>query len=278
MNNIYVWLEEVCSPLKYRPDHDAAYRELRDHYQDHLDCLKEQGVRPNAAELQALKAMGDASEMRRLMAAAYRPLLTLLWRISRVVLVLMAVAVVLSGIWAVIGQGEGWSLKQLFDDPAERVLNTMAFYKNRDPETQIVEGRSYDMAELGEFKYSIVRALKCRAKNQYEPEIYDQFIVLILKINSPLELDATTEEFRYYLTAKDDKGLSYESAYLYEHPGGRYPERYVITGGGTDRMNSRYIAINIYNTDQDVEWIELSYDHWGKSFSLRASFDEEASE
>ena len=141
MNNIYVWLEEVCRPLKYKPDHDAAYKELKDHYQDHLDYLKKQGVRPNAAELQALEAMGDASEMRRLMAASYRPLLTLLWRISRVVLVLVTVAVILSGIWAVIRQGEGWSLKRLFDDPAESILNTMAFYKYMEPETQIVEGR-----------------------------------------------------------------------------------------------------------------------------------------
>ena len=39
MNNIYVWLEEVCRPLKYKPDHDAAYKELKDHYQDHLDNI-----------------------------------------------------------------------------------------------------------------------------------------------------------------------------------------------------------------------------------------------
>ena len=278
MNNIYVWLEEVCRPLKYKPDHDAAYKELKDHYQDHLDYLKEQGVRPNAAELQALEAMGDASEMRRLMAASYRPLLTLLWRISRVVLVLVAVAVILSGILAVIRQGEGWSLKRLFDDPAESILNTMAFYKYMDPEMQIVEGRCDDTAELGEFKYTIVRALKCRVKRHNEPETYDQFIVLILKINSPLELDAATDEFRYYLTAKDNKDLCYENAYISRHPGGRYPERYVITSGGMYRMNSRYLAINLYNTDQDIEWIDLFYDHWGKSFSLRASFGEEASE
>ena len=255
MNNIYVWLEEVCRPLKYKPDHDAAYKELKDHYQDHLDYLKEQGVRPNAAELQALEAMGDAAEMRRLMTAAYRPVLTLLWRISRVVLVLVTVAVILSGIWAVIRQGEGWSLKRLFDDPAESILNTMAFYKYMDPETQIVE-----------------------VKRHNEPETYDQFIVLILKINSPLELDAATDEFRYYLTAKDNKDLCYENAYISRHQGGRYPERYVITSGGMYRMNSRYLAINLYNTDQDIEWIDLFYDHWGKSFSLRASFGEEASE
>ena len=94
MNNIYTWLEEACRPIRYGPDRDAAYRELKDHFQDHYEYLKDRGMLHNDAQEKALEALGDPAETRKLLAAAYHPVLTLLWRISRVLLICLAAAIV----------------------------------------------------------------------------------------------------------------------------------------------------------------------------------------
>ncbi|MBR5730962.1 MAG: hypothetical protein IKX89_03315 [Firmicutes bacterium] len=270
MNNIYLWLEEVCSPIRYKPDHDAAYKELKDHYQDHLDYLKEQGVRPNAAELEALDAMGDASEMRRMMAAAYRPALTLLWRISRVVLVVIAVFAVVAGLrW--IG-GQDWSYLR---DPEEAILSGMAFYREPGPDTSITEGYCSDAAKLGDYKITVTRALKCRNRVETDPVTVDHFIVLILKAKGPVTLGAPPD-LQFYVTAKDDKGSFYDSAW--KKVGGQHPERYVSMSGGSAKNGIGYYYYHAWlsGTDPDLEWIDLTYDHLGKSFTLRVSFDKEA--
>ena len=274
MNNIYVWLEEVCRPLKYKPDHDAAYKELKDHYQDHLDYLKDQGVLRNAAELQALEAMGDATEMRRLMTAAYRPVLTLLWRISRVLLAGLAVVVVATAIRFSAAQGEGWSLRLLFSDPGEEILSNMAFYRDRDPDTQITEYRCDDTASLGEFRFSAERILKCRADDRNITGRSAHFLVLILKAKSPIVLEAP-DELQFYMTAKDDKGNFYDCGW--NRIGGQYPERYVGLSVHK-RIGPDYYDAWISGIDPDIEWIDLSYNHLGKSFTLHISFDEEVSE
>ena len=58
MNSIYEWLDKACKPLRYKPDHEAAYKELKDHYEDHRLYLLDQGAYPGVAERQALEAMG----------------------------------------------------------------------------------------------------------------------------------------------------------------------------------------------------------------------------
>lgn len=268
MNNIYVWLEEVCRPLKYKPDHDAAYKELKDHYQDHLDYLKEQGVRPNAAELQALEAMGDASEIRRLMAAAYRPMLTFFWRISRVVLVVTAVFAVFAGLrW--IGDRDWSYLKE----PEERILSGMAFFREPDPDTPIIEGNCSDTAKIGDYKITVTKALKCQIKVETDPNTADHFIVLILRAKGPVAL-AAPPDLHFYVTAKDDKGNFYDS--VWASGGGKYPERNVNMNVSYSKNGIGYYFAWLGGTDPDLKWIDLTYEHLGKSFTLRVSFDKEA--
>ena len=271
MNTIYEWLEEACKPLRYKPDREAAYRELKNHYDDHKEYLTDGGTGPAAAEWTALKAMGDPADTARMLSAAYRPMLTFLWRLSRVVLIILVITAIIAGVFG----GSHYSQWTFSSAPEEAILNSMAFYTNRDENTRLTPGFCTDTVTLGEYKFSVTKALKCTAKDLYEPERYNHFAVIILKAAGPVWLDAS-REICAYMSARDDSGDSYINNWeriIYSAD-----EKVLTMQTRPKNWGFGYYSIFVSNTDPDIQWLDLSYDHRGDSFSLRIVFDKEADE
>ena len=268
MNSIYEWLEEACRPLRYKPDKEAAYRELKDHYEDHRSYLEAQGAYPGAAERQALAAMGDPSDTARMLSAAYHPVLTFLWRLSRGILIALGIALIIALI--------RWDPSQkdpVFYDPEERVLSGMTFYTNDKDTTKMVEGRCDSTVKMGDYSFTVTRALACQAQGWDALGNDVHFIVLVLRAKGPIQLDIP-QTIRYYVTAQDDKGNFYSNALTYDAKPGR--SREVQMNSGFKRFGSCYYSVYIDCADPDAEWIDLCYEHMGSSFSLRVWFDEGA--
>ena len=271
MNSIYEWLDEACRPLRYKPDREAAYKELKDHYQDHREYLLEQGAYPGAAERQALEAMGDPAETGRLLSAAYQPVLTFFWRLSRWLLIVLAVLVVFAGVLRIVRRGDQkWFVK----DPEDQILSSMAFYKDEDPDTKIVEGHCGGTAELGEYKFTITRAISVRMKDPSRPGQYLDSVVLILKAKGPLTLGAPPD-MKYWVTAQDDKLVRYNniSAFGHDLPD---DEGYVHMNYCFSSFGTHYYSVVITGTSPDIKNIELDYAHWNSTMSLQAVFSEGA--
>lgn len=270
MKNIYMWLEEACRPIRYGPDRDAAYRELKDHFQDHCEYIEAQGVLHDVAEKQALEAMGDPAETGRMLAAAYHPALTLLWRISRVLLICLVIAVVIAGAVRIY-KGRPQELP-LGKDPEEEILNSMSFYREKDPDVRMIEGRSYHKAALGEYSFTITKALKCQWQISDDPEDIYHFIVLVLKAKGPVELDMPLD-IRSYVSAEDDKGNVYYNI-LDKTSEQQHSSRLTMNAYFKQWSNSYYL-VDIGDTEPGLQWIDLIYDHLGQHFSLRVMFDQE---
>ena len=67
------WCKQATHKIKYRPDRQEVYGELYQHIEDrYLDFL-EQGMKPEDAQLQALKVMGEPKEIAPMLAAIHRP-------------------------------------------------------------------------------------------------------------------------------------------------------------------------------------------------------------
>ena len=268
MRSIEEWILAATGHIRFPPDRKAVAEEIRASYEDHRDALLAAGETRDRASFLALQALGDPDETGKLFRTVYHPLLTALWRVSRVILVCLAVVLVLAAVpWMMYQE---WSLSS---HPEEEILNNMAFYRDRDADTWMQEGYCSEAAKLGEYSFTVTRALLCRAEGWDRP--FHHFMVLILKEKGPLMLDAPPD-LQYYMTATDDRGNQYDN--IWDKTDGYTPERFVkVESIGARRWNSHYSVLWIGNADADVQWIDLAYEHRGKSFSLRVRFDEEIS-
>ena len=70
---VAAYLQDVCAQVQWKQAHPAIARELADHIEDERQNFLAQGFPGEAAENQAIQAMGDALEVGRQFNAAYRP-------------------------------------------------------------------------------------------------------------------------------------------------------------------------------------------------------------
>ena len=273
MNSIYEWLDKACKPLRYKPDREAAYKELKDHYEDHRLYLLDQGAYPGVAERQALEAMGDPKETGRMLSAAYQPVITLLWRASRYLLIIAATMIVVSmglsffrSSW-----GSDWGL---FKDPNVEVLGTMEQRWQQDPNITYAEGSCSDTAVIGDYRFSVIRVLSVSMKGQAYAGQTGNSVVLILKAKGPITLGAP-EDIVYRLFALDGNGIPYNNIRAYRD-NSTEGQGYVEPAFCYSSLGSHYFRVVISNVDPDTEWIELNYAHWQSRASLRVEFNKEA--
>nr|MBQ4457642.1 hypothetical protein [Clostridia bacterium] len=256
--------------IHYWPDRVAIEAELKASYEDHRDGLIEAGETRDRASFLALQALGDPEEAGRLLRSIHQPLLTALWQVSRVLLVCILTVV---SILAIL-QGRA-QLSVLTRNPEEDILNDMAFYREMGENTWRREGHCDETASLEDYTFSVTRAMICQTKEADLAGNHSYYMVLILKEDGPFSLDAPPD-LQYFLTAEDDQLNFYDS--IWNKVDGYTPERSVkMQNVSARRWNSHYACLWIAPTEPDVQWIDLSYDHLGKSFVLRINFDEEAS-
>ena len=69
--------------IRFKPDRDAVYRELKDHLEDHYEDLLSQGFSPDKAQRLALEAMGAPEEIAPQLGAIHKPWLGYLYRVVK---------------------------------------------------------------------------------------------------------------------------------------------------------------------------------------------------
>lgn len=270
VRSIAEWTMRATKHIHYWPDRVAIEAELKASYEDHRDTLIEAGETRDRASFLALQALGDPEEAGRLLRSIHQPLLTALWQVSRVLLVCILTVV---SILAIL-QGRA-QLSVLTRNPEEDILNDMAFYREMGENTWRREGHCDETASLEDYTFSVTRAMICQTKEADLAGNHSYYMVLILKEDGPFSLDAPPD-LQYFLTAEDDQLNFYDS--IWNKVDGYTPERSVkMQNVSARRWNSHYACLWIAPTEPDVQWIDLSYDHLGKSFVLRINFDEEAS-
>ena len=272
MNSIYEWLDKACRPLRYKPDREAAYKELKDHYEDHRLYLMDQGAYPAVAERQALEAMGDPAETGRMLSAAYHPVRTFLWRLSRWVLIMLAIVIAGACVRGFIrNPGGDWNI---FKDPSTDILRTMEQRWAEDPNVTVTEGRCDGTAEIGDYRFTVIRALSVCAKDREYLGQVSNSVVLVLKAKGPLTL-GQPEDIKYRLSASDDGLTLYNNVWSLA---GEVTEgqAYVDPEYCYSSPGCHYFRVIIGDTAPDVKWMDLNYYHRQNKASLRVVFNEGA--
>ena len=88
------WRATVVAQVRFRPDRASIEQELTAHYEDHVRDLERLDYPPELAQQRALEAMGDPEEIGRALDRVHKPWLGWLWKVSRVLLVVLTVTVI----------------------------------------------------------------------------------------------------------------------------------------------------------------------------------------
>lgn len=97
-NDFQIWVDAVCEQVRFWPDRKGIEKELRIHYEDHVNDLLRLGRDPALAEERALAAMGNAQEVGRALDRVHKPWLGWLWEVSRMLVLVLALLLA----------GKGW--------------------------------------------------------------------------------------------------------------------------------------------------------------------------
>ena len=95
MLNREAWAETATGGILSKQERERTRQELLDHIEDHAEALRAAGLSAEAAEEQAVAAMGDADEVGALLRKTHQPVLTRLLQVCRWTAVFLAAALVL---------------------------------------------------------------------------------------------------------------------------------------------------------------------------------------
>lgn len=267
------WVAEALDCVRFRPDRKAIRRELEAHYEDHVKDLERIGYDRALARQRALGAMGDPVEVGEALDKVHKPWLGWLWLVSKwgaaVCAALLAVCCL---------EGSFFGLKEALT-PVRRAGDYepegFHYFGENSPErtesVRIARGSGAQTVERAGYSISIPYAAvwKYSAVDDTTGEPYDQYwTTLVVAADDRRFWDSGPVQIRSLLTATDDAGRSYDTAW---DPEG---ENLVPTRADSDPFRAVYYFY-VESADPPGEWMELSYPY-GEPWSIRVLWKEAA--
>lgn len=83
MINFDDWCYHAVAEIRFKPDREAVFAELKAHLEDHYEDLLAQGLAPEAARQLAMEAMGDPEEISPQLGQIHKPWLGYIYRIVK---------------------------------------------------------------------------------------------------------------------------------------------------------------------------------------------------
>ena len=257
MKDIRRWTEQAVAGIRAADEREAAKEELLAHFEDHRDALMERGMPKSRAEAEALQAMGDAEETGLLLKQAHSPWPHWLWRASRWMLAIAAIVLV----FVFISE---------LQEPVHRYFNTqnledtLAWFDEEDPSRTKRELPCSAEAKAGEYTLSIRRAQMVKLEGTSGGTFYSLNVILAAK--GPVTL-GPPEVLAHYMEAEDSSGAKLIN--LFRMPDIEDPAPYMNAALIGRKWRTHYFAVHCYHFDPDAEWMDLTYDRDGISFSMR---------
>ena len=259
------WIREATRPILLKKDRKQAAQELADHFEDHCSALTARGKSPEQAEQDALAAMGDAKETGLLLRQAYQPVLSVLWKISRIVF--LAVALLL-----LIGFMHSVPNDIAPDSYYEAEFNRQELY---NPDQAVMQLSGSEEVQVGKYRISVESAYILPRDGGASDSIESRICIMIrLRFDHPRWMN-TAKNPEYFLCAKDDLGNEYPNCSLLSAP---VSSPYLEARATAITRTQDFLDIRIWGSAQPKpalpEHIDLIYDHAGCSFSIGINFSE----
>lgn len=250
----YYWCRDAVRKIKYIPDRNKVYLELRNHMQERYDALLERGVSPKDAVKQTVAAMGDANEVAEQLAAIHKPFWAYTLVFTRFVAIVMLFLTLGWGVYYFVHELEYLRDKEL--DGFNMGVGE-CYYTAKANVSDSSDGYTFRVTDVAIWRNDLPEEVNGKA-------YYDQ-LILRLEVHNPLPW-APEQRVLEHMWAIDSSGTYHDHA-LYET---------TETGMGFYSIATQQLSLTTYrydlrihNTPEDIRWIELHYDRDGRDLVLR---------
>jgi len=255
----YYWCRDAVRKIKFIPDRNKVYEELRGHMEDRYQSLLERGISPKEAEKQTLAAMGDANEIADQLAAIHRPFWGYALVITRFLATVLFCLAIGNGIYYF---HEEHYLRGKELDTFNMAMGEYTYYVQPEA-TDRSDGYTFRVTDAARWRSTLPEEINGRS-------YYDR-LLLRLEVYNPLPW-APEQNALEHMWAIDSAGTYYERA-LYET---------TETGEGYYNIGEQRLSATTYRYDlcfnnppEDLQWFELHYDRDGRDLVLRVNLREE---
>lgn len=247
------WCSRAVRLIRYRPDRNAVYAELYQHLEDRCASFTAKGIPEEEAKEMAVAAMGNPDEIAPQLAAIHRPFWGYCYRVTKWVLVLVAVVTLFHAFFFLTDE-------ILQNDPP------YDFYAEEPDGYWVRTSRAYYAepnlsATLDGFRVTVRKvALRHGTSDPIHPDV----IYLRLRITKPVPW-ADKPDMYLWFRAVDSLGNTYRSYAETDHSS----PSLVACDVNYDPFGITFDLKLDNCVSRNAEWIELHYDRNGRDFVLR---------
>lgn len=253
----FKWCREVIGQVRFKPDRDRIWNELLAHIEDRTEDMKSRGYTEEEAESRAVAAMGDPAEVGKQLDAVHKPWLGRLWIVSKV-LVIITLIVSLLLVWPTVRRYRDG----VENDAKEQ--NTVEYWvQGFSLVSRHMVGKTM---EIDGYRFTVDEVSWWREEEETR-------LIVCVTVRSPL-FQPKPEQYNGY-----DVGI--EAFYIVDDRGNRVAEwddevpdlpRKVLSYYDPSKVGRPRTGSCIYAydaTDWNPDWVELSFDFEGKTYSVR---------
>ena len=253
----FKWCREAIEQVRFKPDRDKIWDELIAHIEDRTEDMKSRGYTQEEAETRAVTAMGNPEEVGKQLNAVHKPWLGRLWIVSKV-LVILTLIVSLFFVYPAVNKYRN----EVMDDAKEQ--NTLDYWvQNCSPISRYAVDKTM---EIDGYRFTVDEV-------SWWGEEEHVRLAICVTIRSPL-FQPKPEQYgpdnvgarAFYIV--DDQGVrdvewDDEDPYLPRRRGCYYDASKV----GRPLTGSCIFVYDAYYWNPD--WVELSFDFEGRTYSVR---------
>lgn len=235
------WCYHAVAQIRFKPDRQAVFDELKAHLEDHYEDLLSQGHSPEKAQRLAMEAMGDPEEIAPQLSAIHKPWLGYIYRAVKWVTIPLCV-------WAIF----------LFVAHFGSHIHALISTANYDSLREVGEGGFYSQPNVVDssdgYRFKITEAAVNANGDTVHLELQS---VRLFWLQKPAVLN--------HFYAVDSLGNHYASRFQ-----AQYDDVPRVTWGGgfySQFFTSDHLEISYF--DKRAEWVELRYDRDGRDIRLR---------
>lgn len=264
------WCNLAVEKIRYSPDREAVYTELKAHMEDRYDAYRELGLSDSEATERTLKAMGDARTIAPQLAQIHRPFWGYLYSICRTLCKLLAIVVIslsVGGILDALDSALSSDIYAALYDPYTEV----SFSDNQQSSTRLHHSSPNVSHTDSGYKITLTDAAHWETDWTTPNQRNSDFYYFRFQINCwPWAEDPT---FCDWIWAEDSLGNIYysdrESLHFYDNE-----ELHIESNSLRVTPFTSICSLRIWEyqaTDVGaIEWFDLHYDRGGRDLVFRA--------
>lgn len=251
------WCREVIEKVRFKPDRDQIWDEMMAHIEDRCEVMLSNGYSEEEAEIRAVAAMGDPAEVGKQLDAVHKPWLGRLWIISKV-LVILTLVLSLFLVWPTVRR-----YREGVKDDAKEQYTVEFWMKDASPISRYAVNKTM---EIDGYRFTVDEVSWWRDEEAIR-------LAVCVTVRSPIFQPKPAQYAAH--------GVGMEAFYIVDDRGDRQAE---WDDGDSDlprEIVSYYDAykvgrpltgscIYVYRAQNwNPEWVELSFDFEGRTYSVR---------